>query len=456
MMTQEEILVRDRDVAKRLIESKGGVLLDISRIRRYGQNMTTCKVECKNHHIWNTILDRLKQDNWCMKCANEEQRVGTEEVRKLIESKQGLLLKDEIVNGVRFITIRCLIDGHEWRARLNDTKCKGIWCNECFKRRHIKKVERSEVEKTLRDKDFILLTTGHIDFWSKIDIRCSKHNHEWTTKYGHFERGNSNCVYCGHNAPSFDDMVKVIESKNAVFVERLHKVDTAANIILRCLIHNHEWTTNSADIMRGDDWCYYCGVEAMRTPYETIKQAVESRGGILLTVSCSGSWTKVMVKCEKGHDFETTFDRINAGRWCPKCRFGKKQAQCQHLIEDFLNEAALTEYNKFWWQVTDKGRKMKFDAYFPTLGLVGEYDGEQHFWSIRFKGESEEAAQEAFVRTQQLDALKNQRVAEHPEDVAYFIRFRYDAPITKEYVLYRLVDVGIPLFYLINGMNTYI
>ena len=64
-------------------------------------------------------------------------------------------------------------------------------------------------------------------------------------------------------------------------------------------------------------------------------------------------------------------------------------------------------------------------------------------------------AHEAYERTKQLDTLKNAGVKEHPEDVLYFIRFSHQEPVTKEYALYKLVEAGVPMFYLIDGMSTF-
>ena len=111
----------------------------------------------------------------------------------------------------------------------------------------------------------------------------------------------------------------------------------------------------------------------------------------------------------------------------------KKNAKCE------------SEFDGFDWLITNKKRKQHFDYYFRHLKFCGERDGEGHFFPVRFNGISIERAQKIFEDTQYRDALKNQKVAQHPEDVKYFIRFRYDEPITIEHIRKRLIDAGIPI-----------
>jgi very-short-patch-repair endonuclease len=177
----------------------------------------------------------------------------------------------------------------------------------------------------------------------------------------------------------------------------------------------------------------------------------KSKHGKCLSTEYTNSIALMCWECDKGHQWNASFSNVkNNNSWCPKCTIGKTQKQLHTILDNLLNIKTEPNFRGFEWQKTERGGKQEFDYYSREHRLASEYDGKQHYCPIEYFG-----GQEHLEHQQQLDALKNTKVAQHPEDVAYFIRFNYQEPITSDYVLHKLIAADVPIFYLINGMNTW-
>jgi CO dehydrogenase/acetyl-CoA synthase alpha subunit len=83
-----------------------------------------------------------------------------------------------------------------------------------------------------------------------------------------------------------------------------------------------------------------------------------------------------------------------------------------------------------WLRYKDK---LQIDIWLPGIKLAIEYDGKQHFKPVKMFG-----GKKGLRLTQKRDKLKDQLIAQHPEDIKHFIRIKYDEPITKEHIQERL------------------
>ena len=116
--------------------------------------------------------------------------ISFKDIKTFVEAKDGELLGEDS-NGKkeRKITIKCNKDGHIWTTSLSNVMNIGTWCMKCYRKSRIKLVDKKEILNFLDKVNLKLLTEGKINFWSKIKVRCDKHNHEWHTSYVEFERG---------------------------------------------------------------------------------------------------------------------------------------------------------------------------------------------------------------------------------------------------------------------------
>src|SRR5215472_14845089 len=59
---------------------------------------------------------------------------------------------------------------------------------------------------------------------------------------------------------------------------------------------------------------------------EVVRQIVERSCGVLLSTQYVSAKSKLKVRCDQGHEFETTADSLKHERWCRHCK-RKKHAQ---------------------------------------------------------------------------------------------------------------------------------
>ena len=311
-----DILAEHTKIATSIITTHGGKLLGIWRIYKYGQNITNCSIMCEYGHTWETFIDRFKLGRWCHYCAN---RIDPRIVQRFLADKDGILLKDEVVDNVRYITVKCNKDGHVWKNSLSNIRSKDQWCQECY----------------IRNKS----------------------------------------------------------------------MDT-----------------------------------------EGVRKLIAGRGE-LLTTNIYGVYQKVDIRCNCGNPFSTYIYNLIRDLWCPACsEKHTTQLKLYELIKSLLpTQEVLYNQHPFNW--LKDARLLEIDIWVPGLKLAIEYDGEQHFRPVKFGGDktNDEQAQEKLAYIQSHDHLKDTLIAQHPQDVKHFIRFKYDEPITNEYIRHRLEQDGLCL-----------
>jgi hypothetical protein len=65
------------------------------------------------------------------------------------------------------------------------------------------------------------------------------------------------------------------------------------------------------------------------------------RGGTLLSTKYFSAKSKLHVRCDRGHGFEPTFDRLKQGQWCPRC---KSENHAQRMSADLRRVEELREF----------------------------------------------------------------------------------------------------------------
>lgn len=202
--------------------------------------------------------------------------------------------------------------------------------------------------------------------------------------------------------------------------------------------------------------------------FQRLKDIAESKQGVLLSLKFETAKTKYDFKCNEGHEFGMTSDKVvGRGDWCPYCsgRYGDFQEKFRKIIEednggtmlsDYVNYETLIKYecidghinygdprnlhagkfcalcqrshgekavekylieNSLAYQTEYtfddlKGDRNVLPFDFAVLNesheliCLIEYDGEQHFRPMRHS-ESRERNVQKFEQTQRHDKLKN-------------------------------------------------
>jgi len=135
----------------------------------------------------------------------------------------------------------------------------------------------------------------------------------------------------------------------------------------------------------------------------------------------SGSFSKIKILHNKcGNEYEQVVSTHISGCGCPKCNIFSKG---EIFIENFLKENNIEYNTQKTFDNCKYINKLKYDFYLIDYNICIEFDGEQHFRSIRYFG-----GKTAFELQKIKDNIKNEYCIVNDIQL---IRFRYDNSFDK-------------------------
>ena len=90
--------------------------------------------------------------------------------------------------------------------------------------------------------------------------------------------------------------------------------------------------------------------------YNEVKKFIEGLGYELLSKEYINSKTKLLIKCDKGHEFEMIYNMLQSGRRCPKCKgenLAKRQTKSYEEVEEFINSIGYKLLSKEYHKGTE-------------------------------------------------------------------------------------------------------
>ena len=367
------------------------------------------------------------------------QKLSIECCYKIAEEKNGYFLSTEYINCDTKYQWMCN-NGHTWWATYSHVR-SGSWCPQ---------------ERLVAVEDCYSLVASHDGYmlecqWpissTKCKWMCNK-GHVWNASYNNILHG-AWCNICAieYKKLTIDTCHKIALYNDGYCLSEDY-VTSGTKYKWKCK-KGHCWEATYNSVQQGH-WCDLCSVIDQSLTLEDCFATANKNNGTFLSTEYSNSYTKYKWKCSNHHEFDMTLHHARLGHWCSECKSSRRQKQLSLLIYEFLFTTYIANYHGFEWLITPNGRKQEIDYYDPKHKIGVEYDGEQHFYPISYFG-----GDVAFAKTQQRDTNKNTLISLHPEDIRYFVRVSYLEPLNKDYILYKLVDAEIPIFYMLNGMNTW-
>ena len=118
--------------------------------------------------------------------------------------------------------------------------------------------------------------------------------------------------------------------------------------------------------------------------FNKFKDHVEKRHGQLLSLAdeYKDAHSKLKVKCNNNHEFETTLNNINHNEWCPTCKIKLGEHISIKAIEHLFGKKFVKVRPD--WLRNDEDNKLELDGYNEELKLSIEYQGRQHFEQVPF------------------------------------------------------------------------
>lgn len=137
------------------------------------------------------------------------------------------------------------------------------------------------------------------------------------------------------------------------------------------------------------------------------------------------NFTKIRIICKKhGYFYQTPKSHISLKRGCPYC-LKKREGEVRLLLEKEFIGWSITPNKKIWdsYLNYNKRRYCDFLLERDNVKIMVEYDGEQHFKPVRFRGMSLDKAKKKLEHQKCVDSLDVQFCKENN---VILHRIRYD------------------------------
>ena len=251
---------------------------------------------------------------------------------------------------------------------------------------------------------YILISKNYERANDKLNCICP-YGHEWSVSFNFFKNRDVRCPKCkGVAKYTLYEVKEIFKKENYTLLSDKYE-GNLKKMEIEC-DKGHKYLASLSLFLTGKR-CPYCKGNAKHN-YVEIKNAIEKDGYKLLSKEYNGAYSKLTVRCLKGHEYEVTWHNFQKGRRCPACNNNYKgEKAIADVLEDigidFIRQYSLKElYYK------NKKAKLSFDFYIPSLNIAIEYDGEQHFKPIDFAGKGEEWAISQFELTKVRDNIKDE------------------------------------------------
>ena len=151
----------------------------------------------------------------------------------------------------------------------------------------------------------------------------------------------------------------------------------------------HQWQTQIKHRCLNNLGCPFCSnqkvscecVSIAKTHPELLKQwHTEKNINIMPSSFSHGSGKKVWWKCDKNHEWQAIITSRTKGTGCPHC-VNKTEAKLQEYLN--VQQSDINpQFRPDWCKSSTTDRTLPFDFCIPTLKLIIELDGPQHFKQI--------------------------------------------------------------------------
>ena len=209
------------------------------------------------------------------------------------------------------------------------------------------------------------------------------------------------CSYCYKYKKLTHDEVYK-KCKEKGFELKTQYINANSKITVICK-EGHDWETTWSKIQSDRD-CPYCS-KKMIHKNDVIKE-LESEGYKILTditLNTRFSNTRLLVQCPLGHTYETTYGVWKSGCRCPH----HNRSLGEEKVSEVLSRMKLEYITQYTFDNCKDINKLPFDFYIPKYNLCIEYDGRGHYEPIDWGSRGEEWAKEQFEWVKKHDNIKN-------------------------------------------------
>lgn len=235
----------------------------------------------------------------------------------------------------------------------------------------------------------------------KMKIRCREHGVFEQIYFNHIK--GCGCMQCGGRkqltTKEFIDKSKLIHPNKFTY-DKVSYVNNCIKVTLSCIVCCKDFDQEPSSHLMGCGCPYCAGTKQSNTEEFIIKaKRIHNDDFNYDRVLYVNKNEKVIIKCNVcQNDFLQTPDNHLQGNGCPHCKKSRGERLISHMLKDNQIEFI---YQKSFIDCQYK-RVLPFDFYIPKVNVIIEYDGVQHFESVKHFG-----GEKKFEICQIKDEIKN-------------------------------------------------
>lgn len=239
--------------------------------------------------------------------------------------------------------------------------------------------------KKVHGKKYDYSQTNYIDWRTPVEISCKKHGIFFQIPNNHISHKRG-CPQCnGGVKKSINDYLGRFKNAHGEKYDYSKIVYKNSRTPVKIICPVHGVFKQRPDVHANGGTCRKCYFysRALR-PDEFISKSVAVHKGkyIYNNVKYKNSRSLIKIICPKHGLFIQRADTHLAGMGCPSCWKSKGEM----VIEDFLKRHRITFTKQKRFNGCRLKRMLPFDFYLPRYNVCIEYDGMQHFESIKYFG----------------------------------------------------------------------
>lgn len=410
------------------VETNSGCKLLSKEYKNYTSNM---EFECKCGNIFITNFTCFKDANkrQCNICGQlsriNKHKIDYSEVKNFIEGNEGKNCKlitpqEEYIDTKNSLTIKCECENifNVSFFEFKTGNCRR--CHDCVsiskRRTHDEFIK--EVYNLVGDEYEVL--NEYVSFKYKIKMKHNICGNVWDVDPYHFLRkqNGSRCPICsrenGHKKTiktnkEYKQEVYNLVGDEYTLLEEYKNCGVKIKFRHNCdICDNNEFYMRPTNFLCGSR-CPKCFVISITKTheqfYQEIYNLVEDEYTLLSQYINNNEKVRMRHKiCNSEYDV-TPYNFLN-GKRCPVCNMSHGEQK----IEKYLKNKNITYFRQYKFDNCKNKFSLPFDfAIFNNdkMYLLIEYDGEQHFRPITFRGMSKEQAYKNYLLTLKRDNIKN-------------------------------------------------
>ena len=186
---------------------------------------------------------------------------------------------------------QCICDkGHKWSSSITNLIDNNRGCPECVGKRRWTAEERVDQINSISDITFVRWLDGFKNVKSKAMLKCCVDGHQWSTSVNNIVNNGTRCPKCaGVLKPDEKHRIDQINKRcNVNFVRWVNSFSGAVSkVVLRC-DSGHEWTTNVDNVTRRTG-CPTCASTGYDTALTGVLYALRSECGKMVKIGVSNN-----------------------------------------------------------------------------------------------------------------------------------------------------------------------